>query len=87
MKHTPTLTFLKRAIAIAMFAALAAVPATIAYQQSQPSAAKPEFGHFNVTVSFSGAVSGQKGQLKVFGVSPRDGTTPTSYYFISVRFA
>ena len=51
------------------------------------SAAKPEFGHFNVTVSFSGAVSGQKGQLKVFGVSPRDGTTPTSYYFISVRFA
>lgn len=51
------------------------------------SAVKPDFGHFAVTVSFSGAVSGQKGQLKVFGVSPRDGTTPTSYYFISVRFA
>src|SRR5947207_2624774 len=51
------------------------------------SAVKPDFGHFNVSVSFSGAVSGQKGQLKVFGVSPRDGTTPTSYYFISVRFA
>jgi immunoglobulin-like protein involved in spore germination len=51
------------------------------------SAVKPEFGHFSVSVSFSGAVSGQKGQLKVFGVSPRDGTTPTSYYFISVRFA
>ena len=51
------------------------------------SAVKPDFGHFTVSVSFSGAVSGQKGQLKVFGVSPRDGTTPTSYYFISVRFA
>ena len=43
MKHTPMLTFLKRAIAIAMFAALVAVPATIAYQQSQPAAAKAEF--------------------------------------------
>ena len=43
MKHTPTLTFLKRAIAIAMFAALVAVPATIAYQQSQPAGAKAEF--------------------------------------------
>jgi len=51
------------------------------------SAIKPDFGHFDVSVSFSGAVSGQKGQIKVFGVSPRDGTTPTSYYFISVRFA
>ena len=51
------------------------------------SAVKPDFGHFNVSVNFSGAVSGQKGQLKVFGVSPRDGVTPTSYYFISVRFA
>ena len=51
------------------------------------SAVKPDFGHFDVSVSFSGGVSGQKGQLKVFGVSPRDGTTPTSYYFISVRFA
>jgi len=51
------------------------------------SAVKPDFGHFDVSVSFSGAVSGQKGQIKVFGVSPRDGTTPTSYYFISVRFA
>ena len=51
------------------------------------SAVKPDFGHFDVSVNFSGAVSGQKGQLKVFGVSPRDGVTPTSYYFISVRFA
>jgi Immunoglobulin-like domain of bacterial spore germination len=51
------------------------------------SASKPDFGHFDVTVSFSGATSGAKGQIKVFGVSPRDGTTPTNYYFISVRFA
>jgi hypothetical protein len=51
------------------------------------SASKPDFGHFDVSVTFSGAVSGTKGQIKVFGVSPRDGTTPTNYYFISVRFA
>jgi len=51
------------------------------------SAAKPDFGHYDVTVNFSGAVSGQKGQLKVFGVSPRDGTTPTNYYFITIKFA
>lgn len=51
------------------------------------SAAKPDYGHFDVTVSFSGATSGAKGQIKVFGVSPRDGTTPTNYYFITVRFA
>jgi hypothetical protein len=51
------------------------------------SAAKPDYGHFEVSVSFSGTTSGQKGQIKVFGVSPRDGTTPTYYYFISVRFA
>ncbi len=51
------------------------------------SAVKPDYGHFDVTVSFSGGVSGQKGQIKVFGVSPRDGTTPTSYYFIQIRFA
>jgi len=51
------------------------------------SASKPDYGHYDVTVSFTGAVSGQKGQIKVFGVSPRDGTTPTYYYFISVRFS
>jgi Immunoglobulin-like domain of bacterial spore germination len=51
------------------------------------SASKPDFGHYDVTVNFSGAVSGQKGQIKVFGVSPRDGTTPTYYYFITIKFA
>lgn len=51
------------------------------------SAVKPDFGHFDVTVSFSGAVSGQKGQIQVYGVSPRDGTTRTNWYFITVRFA
>jgi hypothetical protein len=50
------------------------------------SASKPDYGHYDLTISFSGATSGTKGQIKVFGVSPRDGTTPTSYYFISVRF-
>jgi hypothetical protein len=51
------------------------------------SAAKPDFGHFDVSVSFAGATPGAKGELRVFGVSPRDGTTPTNYYFISIRFA
>ena len=51
------------------------------------SAVKPDYGHYDVTVTFTGGVAGQKGQIKVFGVSPRDGTTPTNYYFISVRFA
>ena len=51
------------------------------------SAVKPDFGHYDVTVSFSGSTSGTKGQIKVFGVSPKDGTTPTYYYFISVTFA
>ena len=51
------------------------------------SASKPDYGHFDVSVSFTGAASGTKGQIKVFGVSPRDGTTPTYYYFINVRFA
>ena len=50
------------------------------------SAVKPDYGHYDVTVSFTGGVSGQKGQIKVFGVG-RDGTTPTAYYFIQVRFA
>jgi hypothetical protein len=50
-------------------------------------AVKPDYGHFDVTVSFTGAVSGQKGSIKVFGVSPRDGTTPTNFYFIQIRFA
>jgi len=51
------------------------------------SAVRPDFGHYDVTVTFSGSTSGAKGQIKVFGVSPKDGTTPTYYYFISVTFA
>jgi hypothetical protein len=50
------------------------------------SAVKPDYGHYDVTVTFTGGVAGQKGQIKVFGVSPRDGTTPTSYYFIQIKF-
>ena len=51
------------------------------------SAVKPDYGHFEVAVSFTGGVSGQRGQIKVFGVSPRDGTTQTAWYFIQIRFA
>ena len=51
------------------------------------SAVKPDFGHYDVTVTFTGSVAGQKGQIKVFGVSPRDGTTATWNYFIQIRFA
>src|SRR6266571_1149668 len=29
----------------------------------------------------------EMGRIKVFGVSPRDGTTPTNFYYIDVRFA
>jgi hypothetical protein len=50
------------------------------------AAVKPDYGHYDVTVTFTGGVAGQKGQIKVFGVSPRDGTTPTSFYFIQIRF-
>ncbi len=49
------------------------------------SAAAPAFGHYDVTVSFSGATSGTSGKLKVFGVKA-DGVTPTYFYFITVRF-
>jgi Immunoglobulin-like domain of bacterial spore germination len=51
------------------------------------SASKPDYGHYDVTVTFTGGVAGQRGQIKVFGVSPRDGTTQTSFYFIQIRFA
>lgn len=50
------------------------------------SASKPDFGHYDVQVTFS-AASGSKGKIKVFGVSPRDNTTPTYFYFINVSFA
>jgi len=50
------------------------------------SAAAPDFGHYDVQVSFSGAASGSRGTIKVYGVRS-DGQTPTWYYFISVRFA
>ena len=50
------------------------------------SAVKPDYGHYDLAISFTGATSGTKGQLKVFGVSPRDGTTQTYWYQITVRF-
>ena len=51
------------------------------------SASRPDFGAYAVTVNFSGGTPGSKGQLKVFGVNPRDGKTPTYYYFINVKFS
>ena len=42
MKHTSTSRFLRRAIAVVAFAALA-VPVTIAYQHNPPVQAKAEF--------------------------------------------
>jgi len=50
------------------------------------SAAAPDFGHYDVQVSFGGAASGSRGTIKVYGVRS-DGQTPTWFYFISVRFA
>lgn len=43
MIHTQTLTFLRRACAIAVFAALVAVPVTFAHQHNQPTQTKAEF--------------------------------------------
>lgn len=50
------------------------------------SASRPDYGHFDVSVNFTPPTSGTKGKIKVFGVG-RDGTTPTYYYFITIRFA
>jgi Immunoglobulin-like domain of bacterial spore germination len=50
------------------------------------TAAAPAFGHFDATVVFTGASSGSKGQIKVFGVNPRNGN-PSWFYWITVRFA
>ncbi len=54
---------------------------------TRASAAAPAFGRFDIVVSFNGASPGTSGQIKVFGVNPRDGTTPTWFYFITVRFS
>ena len=46
------------------------------------SASKPDYGHYDVSVTFSGAVSGTKGQIKVM-----DAATQKNYYFITVGFS
>ncbi len=46
------------------------------------SASKPDYGHYDVGVTFSGATSGAKGEIRVF-----DAATQKNYYFITVRFA
>lgn len=49
---------------------------------TRASASRPDFGHYDVTVAFSGATSGAKGEIRVF-----DAATQKNYYFITVRFA
>ncbi|HET9850000.1 MAG TPA: Gmad2 immunoglobulin-like domain-containing protein [Candidatus Dormibacteraeota bacterium] len=46
------------------------------------SASKPDYGHYDVSVTFSGATSGAKGEIRVM-----DAATQKNYYFITVRFA
>lgn len=46
------------------------------------SASRPDYGHYDVTVTFSGATSGAKGEIRVF-----DAATQKNYYFITIRFA
>lgn len=46
------------------------------------SASKPDYGHYDVMVTFSGATSGAKGEIRVF-----DAATQKNYYFITIRFA
>ena len=46
------------------------------------SASKPDYGHYDVSVTFSGATSGAKGEIRVM-----DAATQKNYYFITIRFA
>jgi hypothetical protein len=46
------------------------------------SAARPDYGHFEVSVSFSGATPGAKGEIRVM-----DAATQKNYYFINIRFS
>ncbi len=50
------------------------------------SAAAPAFGRYKLAVDFNGSSPGTTGQIKVYGVNPRDGS-PTWYYWVSVRFS
>lgn len=50
------------------------------------TAAAPGYGHYDLSITYTGATSGARGQIRVFGVRA-DGTTPTYYYFITVKFA
>jgi hypothetical protein len=46
------------------------------------SASRPDYGHYEASVSFSGASSGAKGEIRVM-----DAATQKNYYFITIRFA
>jgi len=49
------------------------------------SAAAPDYGHYDLSITYTGASAGARGQIRVFGVRA-DGKTPTYYYFITIRF-
>jgi hypothetical protein len=46
------------------------------------TASRPDYGHYEASVSFSGASSGAKGEIRVM-----DAATQKNYYFITIRFA
>jgi nitrogen fixation protein FixH len=45
------------------------------------SASRPDYGHYDVSVTFSGATPGSKGEIRVM-----DAATQKNYYFITIRF-
>ena len=46
------------------------------------SASSPDYGHYDVSVTFSGATSGAKGELRVMAAS-----SSKIFYYISIRFS
>jgi hypothetical protein len=49
------------------------------------SASAPDYGHYDLSIPYTGATPGARGQIRVFGVRA-DGKTPTYYWFITIRF-
>ena len=45
------------------------------------SASKPDYGHFDVSVTFSGGAAGAKGEIRAM-----DAATQKNYYFVTIRF-
>ncbi len=64
---------------------LDAAGAELGRATTKASAAYPAWGRYSVTVGFAVASPGTNGQIRVFGVNPRDGSQ-SWYYWINVRF-